>query len=257
MLITAGLSTNPASAAATVALIPSAMSADAMALHAGSSSVLRGGANRIPTPDSSYENPNSVDCVCIHPADTSTLWIAAPKSSVSWSKGTTAKSNRVPLNLLIAAMMRCRWAESSVLGAFNFASSRLACAASLRATPASLFRLATSDSDIVCKWAENKKMPPSATNSPATPMITIISNFLTCAFHLSDLEYSPTSPITSRTPNANSNASDASSAFVVAGLDSERSVPISPWSVIGALGFVVQGLGFALIAYRHMRNRKP
>jgi len=94
------------------------------------------------------------------------------------------------------------------------------------ASPASLVRFAISPSAIVWRCLEKRKIPPSANNSPATPIITNISKTLTCFFQRSTLAYSPTSPTTSNTPNSSSAISDKSIAVDVADFENAKRMPI-------------------------------
>ena len=131
-----------------------------------------------------------------------------------------------------------------------------AASAEALAVPATLVRSAISCSAIVWRYVENRKIPPSANSSPATPIITSISNIFTCFFQRSDLAYSPMSPAVRTMPNNSKAISEISRAVDVADLDSAKRVPISMYELCGTLGFMLQGLAFACLLYQRLRKRR-
>jgi hypothetical protein len=107
-------------------------------------------------------------------------------------------------------------------------------------------------SEILCSWRDEKKIPPSAINSPATPMITINSNrlyqILCLQVRLGSVLLSPISPITRINPKKNNVAFDQSRMSPVAALDNDPnnpSAPIDPLGVAVALMIAIQGIVLA------------
>jgi hypothetical protein len=186
--------------------------------------------------------------------------ISAPKSprSIGWF----AFSKSIRLACAVASLVLVSSTCFSSIRLFDstFAAVNLARPASLRASPAALFSCATSRSAIVCKWALYAKTPPSAISSPATPMITKTSKKRLCflnrgySLFLWSAKYSPTRPATSMMPNSNNANSDAASSAVVRDFDKEK-IPIQLHTLIGALGFMVQGLCALLIVFARLRRR--
>jgi len=169
------------------------------------------------------------------------IWVFA--RATSFSKPTT----------LEVAMAAVTPAASAELFARNAASAALL--AEVFASPASLVRTAISWSAIVWRCLDDRKIPPSPSNSPATPIITSISpNFihrLPCSAW-----YSIMSPTTKTAPNMRSAHSETSRMIKVADFDSEKSVPISASDLAGALGFALQGIGLAYLLYHRLHKRR-
>jgi hypothetical protein len=84
-------------------------------------------------------------------------------------------------------------------------------------------------------------------------MITSSSNVLKNRCHHGNF-ISPIKPTTRSSPDAKRTTSDAWSHKTVADWESDRSVPMSPWDLVGGLGFILQGLTLVLIAYKHTRK---
>jgi len=106
------------------------------------------------------------------------------------------------------------------------------------AADAFTFSKATSRSAMTCRRLENKKIPPSAKISPATPIITSISNTFSRRFHVGDSEYSPINPMVSNVPNTNRDHSEMSSAVDVVDLDNSR-IPIPTNDPAATLGILM------------------
>ncbi len=154
-----------------------------------------------------------------------------------------------------AAFADATWASAPFARALASAIWRSKPLAVASAWVARTFRLPTSRSEIVCKWDEQRNIPPSANNSPATPIITNISNTFTYFFQRSASLYSPISPRVSSTPNSSSAISEILRPTEVADFDSEKKVPISLYELAGALGFALQGLCFACLLYHRLNRR--
>src|ERR1019366_8607937 len=118
---------------------------------------------------------------------------------------------------------------------------RLASVASARDFSAFLFSAAISAPSSVCRRRENKKIPPSQSNSPSTPAITHICQSRKYFFHQSLLAYSPTIPMPSTAPHASSSHSDISRASAVTSLESEN-IPIPYSDLAGAIGIAIPGI---------------
>ena len=147
------------------------------------------------------------------------------------------------------------WLSNPLAVAFADSASEIALPRLASAWFARTFRLATSKSEIVCKWDEQRKIPPSASNSPATPRITNISNTFTYLFQRSASLYSSISPRVSNRPNSSSAISDILRLTEVADFDSEKKVPISLYNLAGALGFTLQSFCLAYLLYHRLKRR--
>ena len=127
----------------------------------------------------------------------------------------------------------------------------------------SFVRSAISESAIVWRWREKTNTPASETNSPSKPATTMmIKTSLGHANHRGSFpcssRYSPTAPMVRISPPPTRMISDTSSRVSVADFDSEnndKKYPISAYDLVGALGFVLQGIGLACILYHRLHRR--
>ncbi len=194
----------------------------------------------------SREDPESQDA-CLKPlVEESETETCASIDLIGWFRG----------SMLATLLVICIICNSTLL-----VSSR-ATEASLFNPSAALCSCATSRSEIVCKWLLNTKMPPSAISSPATPMITQISNqrFLFLkngySFFLWSARYSPQRPATSKSPNNSNASSDHDRNAAVVDFDNDKSVPIRLFTFIGGFGFVLQGVCLLVLVLIRIRRRK-
>ena len=108
--------------------------------------------------------------------------------------------------------------------------------------------------DIICKRLDARNIPPSAINSPATPIITINPKRSCQRAHDAVLN-SPTTPAVSSNPKISSAYSEQSRQADVADLDSGKSVPMSQYDIVVAAIMTLTGFAVAAYAWVQWRRR--